>query len=100
MRACKIEIDSNEIRFLSLSAGLLLSSEYSADNVVVGSLETMATGRKCCYLPGEMLNLTAMAGNRARIDNFYEQYRTALMNSRGMTFLGKNGAFESWWFYS
>jgi hypothetical protein len=29
--------------------------------------ETMATGQKCCHLPGEMLNLTAKAGDRAQI---------------------------------
>jgi hypothetical protein len=27
----------------------------------------MATGKKCCHLPGEMLNLAAKAADRARI---------------------------------
>jgi hypothetical protein len=31
------------------------------------SVETMATSRKLCHLTGEMLNLTAKAGDRARI---------------------------------
>jgi hypothetical protein len=30
--------------------------------------------RKCCHLPGEMLNLTAKAGDRARI--YFETVRT------------------------
>jgi hypothetical protein len=30
-------------------------------------VKTLATGRKSCHLTGEMLNLTAKAGDRARI---------------------------------
>jgi hypothetical protein len=31
------------------------------------SLRTMATGQKCCHLPGKMLNFTAKAADRAQI---------------------------------